>query len=43
MPGIDVLDRQLEALELVFTLNRVRAGARHRSANIHVSPDEPVG
>ena len=33
---VDVLDRELPALELVFALHRIAARARHRGADIHV-------
>ena len=33
VPRVDVLDRELIALQLVFALHRVSAGARHRDAD----------
>ena len=41
--GVDVLDRELPALELVLALHRIGAGARHRDATVTELPYEPAG
>ncbi len=44
MAAVDVLDGELHALELVFALHRIGAGARHGRADGDASmPCEPAG